>query len=307
MKSFFSPGKILLCGEYAVTLGVEALAVPVKKGQWMQVWEFISPGTEDRVIWEAKDADKQTWLNESFELPLTGVEVNEEEQRLFLLKLLLQVPLEFWRAGKSYRIETQLEFERNSGLGSSSSMIANFARWSGVDAQAIQTKVFGGSGYDVAVAETHKSLVFWRVDSQAHWCYWTLSQELTADWRVVFLGEKQNSRTALLSVSTALAQMAEDAFLMNQLQQICTSVKTANSVPMLEAGLEMWQAVLGMSLGLQTPYQHFGLSPIKGGLCKWLGAWGGDMMLVNGTFAFENEKLLSQFRQVAWNDLVISE
>ena len=44
----------MLCGEYAVTVGVEALAIPVVPGQWMYVWEFDSPGGGDRLIWEAK-------------------------------------------------------------------------------------------------------------------------------------------------------------------------------------------------------------------------------------------------------------
>ncbi len=40
MQSYYAPGKILLVGEYAVTKGFEGLAVPVKAGQWMDVWEF---------------------------------------------------------------------------------------------------------------------------------------------------------------------------------------------------------------------------------------------------------------------------
>jgi hypothetical protein len=70
MRSYFSPGKIMLCGEYAVTIGVEALAVPTDVGQWMHVWEFDSPAGGDRLIWEAKEKDGSTWLNDSFALPL---------------------------------------------------------------------------------------------------------------------------------------------------------------------------------------------------------------------------------------------
>jgi len=54
MRSYFSPGKIMLCGEYAVTIGVEALAVPSVLGQWMYVWEFDSPAGGDRLIWESR-------------------------------------------------------------------------------------------------------------------------------------------------------------------------------------------------------------------------------------------------------------
>lgn len=46
----------MLCGEYAVTIGVEALAVPVSVGQWMHVWEFDSPGGEHRILWRPRIA-----------------------------------------------------------------------------------------------------------------------------------------------------------------------------------------------------------------------------------------------------------
>lgn len=84
---------------------------------------------------------------------------------------------------------------------------------------------------------------------------------------------------------------------MHQLQQVCAAVKMASQVPMLEAGLEMWQAILAMSLGLETPYQYFKFQPTKGGLCKWLGAWGGDMLLINEIFAESEQEALKNSKQ----------
>jgi hypothetical protein len=78
-------------------------------------------------------------------------------------------------------------------------------------------------------------------------------------------------------------------------------------VPMLEAGLEMWQAILAMSLELETPYQHFKFQSIKGGLCKWLGAWGGDMLLINDVFAESEQDALKKFQMVYWNDIVLNQ
>lgn len=308
----------MLCGEYAVTIGVEALAVPVQLGQWMYVWEFNSPLGGDRLIWEAKEKDGSTWLNEHFSLPLLSdfVESSVSDElegqllrntdRNVIKKMLGLVASDFWKAGKSYRIETQLEFNRNSGLGSSSTMISNFARYTGLDAQWLQQQVFGGSGYDVAVAEVGKGLVFWKQNDEAHWGPWSLSTQLTENWQVVFLGQKQNSRDSLSQVKIRLQEIQNDNFLLHQLQQILAAVKMASEVPMLEAGLEMWQAVLSMGLGLETPYQHFGFQPIKGGVCKWLGAWGGDMLLVNAVFAEKQREALSVYPSVSWNELVLT-
>lgn len=308
----------MLCGEYAVTIGVEALAVPVQLGQWMYVWEFNSPLGGDRLIWEAKEKDGSTWLNEHFSLPLLSdfVESSVSDElegqllrntdRNVIKKMLGLVASDFWKAGKSYRIETQLEFNRNSGLGSSSTMISNFARYTGLDAQWLQQQVFGGSGYDVAVAEVGKGLVFWKQSDLAHWGPWSLSTQLTENWQVVFLGQKQNSRDSLSQVKIRLQEIQNDNFLLHQLQQILAAVKMASEVPMLEAGLEMWQAVLSMGLDLETPYQHFGFQPIKGGVCKWLGAWGGDMLLVNAVFAEKQREALSVYPSVSWNELVLT-
>ncbi len=301
----------MLCGEYAVIIGVEALALPVSLGQWMYVWEFDSPGGGDRLIWEAKEKDGSTWLNESFALPLETMEAETEKSserdrsREVLHSMLSMVAEGFWKTGKSYRIETQLEFDRSSGLGSSSTMVANFARFAGLDAQKVQQKVLGGSGYDVAVAELGKGLVFWKNAEVANWDAWKLSADLTSKWKIVFLGKKQNSRNALADVKGKLMEIEKDDFLMHQLQQVCAAVKMANQVPMLEAGLEMWQAILAMSLGLETPYQHFKFQPTKGGLCKWLGAWGGDMLLINDVFEESEREALKKYKIVDWNQLVL--
>ena len=301
----------MLCGEYAVTIGIEALALPVSLGQWMYVWEFDSPGGGDRLIWEAKEKDGSTWLNESFALPLETMEAETEKSserdrsREVLHSMLSMVAEGFWKTGKSYRIETQLEFDRSSGLGSSSTMVANFARFAGLDAQKVQQKVLGGSGYDVAVAELGKGLVFWKNAEVANWDAWKLSADLTSKWKIVFLGKKQNSRNALADVKGKLMEIEKDDFLMHQLQQVCAAVKMANQVPMLEAGLEMWQAILAMSLGLETPYQHFKFQPTKGGLCKWLGAWGGDMLLINDVFEESEREALKKYKIVDWNQLVL--
>ena len=184
-------------------------------------------------------------------------------------------------------------------------MVANFARFAGLDAQKVQQKVLGGSGYDVAVAELGKGLVFWKNAEVANWDAWKLSADLTSKWKIVFLGKKQNSRNALADVKGKLMEIEKDDFLMHQLQQVCAAVKMANQVPMLEAGLEMWQAILAMSLGLETPYQHFKFQPTKGGLCKWLGAWGGDMLLINDVFEESEREALKKYKIVDWNQLVL--
>jgi hypothetical protein len=58
-----------------------------------------------------------------------------------------------------------LEFDRHSGLGSSSTVINNIAKYAGVDAFALNKIIFSGSGYDIACANAKKPVLF-RIDEE---------------------------------------------------------------------------------------------------------------------------------------------
>jgi hypothetical protein len=75
----------------------------------------------------------------------------------------------------------------------------------------------------------------------------------------------------------------------------------------LEASLEMYQKILSQSLELPTPYDVLEIEPIAQGLCKWLGAWGGDMILVNNTVLETYHLKFEKFEKIGWNQLVINQ
>ncbi len=56
-KTFKANGKLMLTGEYFVLHGAKALALPVNKGQQMQV-EEINNTTEPTINWLAKNLQK---------------------------------------------------------------------------------------------------------------------------------------------------------------------------------------------------------------------------------------------------------
>jgi len=312
MKAFYAPGKVMLCGEYTVTIGQEALALPTQLGQWMRVWEFEMKD-EWKLVWQSQDIDGQAWWNMSFSLEQFLVdsdtvfeEFADDAIALNLLKMLQQLPMKTWTPGKSVRIETHLQFPQEWGLGSSSTLCALLARWSLGDAQKIQQAVWGGSGYDVAVAEVGKPLVYWISGDEPNWAEWRLRPELSANWWILMPGNKQNSRESLRSVKERLLELQQEPFIMHQLKQIIDRIKLAEDVPTMEAGLEMYQAILGTMLEVDTPYQKMGWQPVRGGLCKWLGAWGGDMILVNENYLNHLGDEVKEWRKVRWNDLVIN-
>jgi hypothetical protein len=75
---------------------------------------------------------------------------------------------------------------------------------------------------------------------------------------------------------------------------------------LLEAGLEMWQGLMAALLLLPRPYDVYELKPIQGGLCKWLGAWGGDMILINKTMLDMGIPAFKDMEVQKWNEIVKS-
>ena len=297
----------MLAGEYAVLCGVEALALPVKAGQWQHVWEMPAKGVS-KLVWQSKDVDGSVWLECRIDTDI--MHVSETSSREFsdtLLQLLRfiqeQKPELFLH--KNIRVETECEFNRSYGLGSSSTLVCNLAKWSGVDAHALQEAVFGGSGYDVAVGNLGRPLVYWLEHHQPNWSAWQFPPDFTREWYLAFPGEKQNSRESLSGVNDKLERIKTDVALLQQMNACIQAIKTPRSLPMLEAMLEMWQALLSQRLDLPRPYETLGLSPSKGGICKYLGAWGGDVLLINQTFLQANEIAFENMEIVAWNEFVI--
>jgi hypothetical protein len=308
LKSFFSHGKVLLAGEYAVMCGVEALALPVRAGQWQHVWEMPAKGVS-KLVWQSKDADGGVWFECRVDTDIMHVsETTSETYSDTLLRLLFcikeQKPELFLH--KNIRIETECEFNRSFGLGSSSTLVCNLAKWSGVNAHLLQERAFGGSGYDVAVGNLGRPLVYWLENNEPNWSSWQLPPDFTHDWYLAFPGEKQNSRDSLAGVKAQLDKISSDVALLQQMNACIQAIKSPRSLPMLEAMLEMWQALLSQRLDLPRPYETLGLSPVKGGLCKYLGAWGGDVLLINRTFLQANEIAFENMELFSWNEFVVS-
>lgn len=308
MRSYFATGKILLAGEYAVLTGVEALALPVKAGQWLKVWEAPTQGLS-KFIWEAREVNGSSWFHCRIDTDIMHITESSDEdvahKLLHLLQVIQELKPEFF-THKTFRIETDCQFDRNWGLGTSSTLVKLLSDWSQTDGFLLQKRVFGGSGYDIAVAVTGKPLIYRLENEQPSWEPWTLDPALTEDWYLVFPGYKQDSRVSVKSLSDKLDQLKSDKMLQSQLDMMVQGIRKPVSKMMLEASLEMWQGMLAQILDLPRTYDDLGITPVKGGICKWLGAWGGDILLVNKTMLDAYPAIFTDMHQHKWNDFVIS-
>ena len=103
----------------------------------------------------------------------------------------------FWSNQPYLNFETQLEFPREWGLGSSSTLIASVARWAGIDPFQLLEDTFGGSGYDIACANSQHPVLFQRRQGQPSYVEVPYVPVFADHICFAFLGHKQDSRAGI--------------------------------------------------------------------------------------------------------------
>ncbi len=277
-KTFYSNGKLLITGEYLVLNGAKALALPTKFGQSFHVSSLV----EQKIIWKSLDFDKSIW----FETELTFEDIIlqkdfEEEHPIkhTLVEILHQANLQnpkFLASETGYKIETELTFPRNWGLGTSSTLINNIAQWLQIDAFELLRKSFGGSGYDIACAQ-HNSAITYQLNEEENPIVEVVNfnPNFTENIYFVYLNKKQNSRHAIQNY------MNKQQFLTKKTATISEITNRMVLSPNLETTidlLEHHEIILSDILELETVKER--LFPNFKGTIKSLGAWGGDFVMV---------------------------
>ncbi len=296
---FYSRGKLMLSSEYVVLGGAKALAVPTQVGQFMEVEHF----PEDGVLhWSAVDHTGFCWFIACFDLTdlsLISTTYPAGSNRLVRLLEYIKKNSDVLDSEDSIHITTLLEFDRNWGLGSSSTLVANLAKWSGVDPIELLHAGFNGSGYDVAVGMENAPVVYHLKNRKPFW--------ETVDWAPVFsdrlffvyLGQKQNSEKEVNAFNVDALSKADIDFFDN----ITDDILSCHELPEFETLLTKHEESLAKILGRQTVKQR--LFPQYKGAIKSLGAWGGDFILATGTeadrefFVHEGYALV-----ISWDDMI---
>ena len=159
-KKYYAHGKLLITGEYAVLDGAIALAIPTKKGQWLEV---IPQALTDNINWTSIDVEGNEWFNATFSSSLEIIKTSSNKIARTLQKILqstFELNANFKKDIIGTKVLTTLEFDRNWGLGSSSTLINLIAQWATVDPFILLQNSFGGSGYDIACANAAGPILF---------------------------------------------------------------------------------------------------------------------------------------------------
>ncbi len=277
IKKFYSNGKLLLSGEYAILDGAKGLAVPTKFGQSLDVTEQDS----SLLRWKSFDENGNIWFEGRYKLKsLTEVSSSDAQISKTLTNILRQAQglnPQFLASSSGFTVETRLTFPRNWGLGTSSTLINNIAEWSDVNPYTLLSKTFGGSGYDIACAQNESSLLFWLEDSDPQ--IETVRFEPPFKDRLFFvhLNKKQNSREGIADYREKHFDQIE---LINSISNISSRLLTCKELSVFEELIAKHEKILSRILNLKPVGER--LFSDYSGVIKSLGAWGGDFILATG-------------------------
>ncbi len=302
-KTFYSHGKLLISGEYLVLRGALALAVPTKQGQRMDVEEDESG--ENILFWKSYDNQNNIWIDvqfnkkdlSPFKETLKNIEAPVLETLQKILKTIRDLNSEFLKTKGSTHITNYLEFDRHSGLGSSSTLINNIARFAGVDAFVLNKIVFGGSGYDIACANAKKPVLF-KIDEEGP-VFDTVHFMPPSPEKIFFvhLNKKQDSKTEVINFNNNTSKFIEEIEVISEISEALLFCDDFHDFKqLLDEHEEMMQFVL------QEEMVKTKLFPDFKGSVKSLGAWGGDFVLAASSM--EEVEVRDYFSNKQYNTII---
>ncbi len=289
-KQYHSNGKFLLTGEYLVLKGALALALPLKLGQSLEV-ERLETNNE-QIQWKAWRPEGR-WFSVTLNREnLVNFSTDDTDKAMRLCQILQAVkqlnPKAF--EGNNIKFTTRLDFDPNWGLGSSSTLIANLARWANVSPYELLKLTFGGSGYDLACATAEQPIYYQLADLD---CFVPRNDAMRqseptpkvdlVDFNphfaehlfFVYQGQKQSSSKEIKAFlgKANPTDLQKDIEAVSEISRALPKCQTLDEFAML---LQCHERIIARCIGQEPVQKRF---PDFEGVLKSLGAWGGDFVL----------------------------
>lgn len=274
LNHFFAHGKLLLTGEYFVMIGAKALAIPLRFGQTLTVYKTTSKGI---LLWNALQYNR-VWFSCTMQLSDLAVLETTDMQVALRLQLILQEAKKlnpsFLNTSQGYKIITNLNFEREWGLGTSSTLLANIAQWAQVNVYTLHWSVSDGSAYDIACALEKKPLIYTVEDRKPFVRALSYNPPFRDNIYFVYLGNKQDSA---LSIKRFDSDSNRYALEISRISEITESFVNATSIDEVSSLIEEHENIVSAALGM-SPVKERLFNDFPGAV-KSLGAWGGDFVM----------------------------
>lgn len=280
---FNSNGKLLLSGEYLVLYGAKALAIPLKLGQDLIVEHFqtFEPKT---IRWNSFENNK-LWFEmevgaDDFSIQKTS-DLKIASQLLNCLQRAKELNPDFLKAKQDIEVRTNLNFQKEWGLGSSSTLINNIAGWAQVDPYKLLEQSFGGSGFDIACASANQAIFYQRNKNKISIEKVGFNPTFKDGLFFIYSGKKQNTSKSVVD----FREMDKPStMLISEISQISEIMAKTNSLDEFNKCIQSHEKIMSSILKLK-PIKSELFSDFDGEI-KSLGAWGGDFMMVSSKADF---------------------
>lgn len=265
----------MLTGEYVVLDGATALAIPTKYGQSLE----IDISEKKEIHWQSYDENGSLWFEDFFDLKNFESQNKESEISKTVSKILREAQKlnpDFLSKHEGIQVKTTLDFPRNWGLGSSSTLINNIAQWAEVDGFALLANSFGGSGYDIAAAQSDAPILYELKKGNSKFRKVHLPWDFTDSLFFVHLNKKQDSKDGI----ARYRNISVDEKIIQRISDISNKLLLCYSPSDFEALMNAHEKIISEIIKLPTiKEQLFSDYP---NTIKSLGAWGGDFVLATG-------------------------
>ena len=292
-KNFYSNGKLLLTGEYLVLDGATSVAIPTRYGQSLEV----NSEKENGIVWMSYDEKGYIWFHGSFRIEDEKITPNTKDKISNTLSDILtqakKMNPSFLESEEGFLVRTYLNFPRDWGLGSSSTLINNIAEWANIDAFELLKTSFGGSGYDIAVAQNDSPVIFKIVDGAPSLETISIQWDFLDQLFFVHLNKKQDSKEGIARYKMASVNLIHRSIV----SAISHSLLVCETLSEFETLLQKHEKII--SEIIQYPTVKESLFSDYPKTIKSLGAWGGDFILAVG-----DEEDRNYFRKKGYETIV---
>jgi hypothetical protein len=155
---YHSNGNLLLTGEYLISQGAEAIALPLKKGHTLAV----TPIHGKKIIWESvynQETKTKTILkSDDFEITQTNNENSAKFVQHILRKAMDHLPSLSHLPG--YHVKAFHDYPEFLRFGSESALIANITNWFNINPFRFSREISPGLQYGIACAKSNKPILY---------------------------------------------------------------------------------------------------------------------------------------------------
>ncbi len=250
------------------------MACPTRFGQ---EFTFHQASQAQAFSWHAFDHQGEQWLEAQFDQQ-GYLQTSTDNAAGQLLEKIFQyfarLKPGFWEKQTLASVVSHLDFPRLWGLGSSSTLIAALAQWAGVDAFELLDATLGGSGYDIACAQTNSPILYQRRQNRAAYVELPYAPAFADHLLFVYLGKKQDSRTGIGHYRQM--GLEKDEWI-NKISYLTIRFLQSQTAAQLAEVMALHEDYI--SEALQLPKVKDLYFPDFEGAVKSLGAWGGDFIL----------------------------